>query len=70
MCLLSNFRHILLFLTLWTVSHQAPMSMGFSRQEYWSGFSHHPPGDLPGPGVKQASRVAPALEANYLLLNH
>ena len=70
MCLLSIFSHVLLFLALWTVFHQAPVSMGLSRQEYLSGFSHHPPGDLPSPEIKQASRVAPALEANPLLLSH
>ena len=37
------------FATLWTVAHQAPLSMGFSRQEYWSGLPRPPPGDLPGP---------------------
>ena len=52
MCLLSNFRHILLFLTLWTVSHQAPMSMGFSRQEYWSGLPFPTLWDLPDPGIE------------------
>ena len=39
-----------LFVTPWTVAHQAPLSMGFSRQEYWSGLPWPPPGDLPDPG--------------------
>ena len=39
-------------LTLWTVAHQAPLSMGFSRQEYWSGLPCPPPGDLPDPGTE------------------
>ena len=41
--------------TLWTVAHQAPLSMGFSRQEYWSGLPCPPPGDLPDPGIKLGS---------------
>ena len=44
---LSCFRPVQLFVTLWTVAHQAPLSMGFSRQEYWSGLSCPPPMDLP-----------------------
>ena len=38
--------------TLWSVAHQAPLSMGFSWQEYWSGLTFLPPGDLPRPGIK------------------
>ena len=45
--------------TPWTVAHQAPLSMGFSWQEYWSGLPFPPPGDLPGPGIEPAT---PALE--------
>ena len=41
--------------TLWTVAHQAPLSMGFLRQEYWSGLPFPSPGDLPDPGIKTAS---------------
>ena len=41
--------------TLWTVACQAPLSMGFSRQEYWSGLPCPPPGDLPNPGIKHRS---------------
>ena len=44
-----------LFATLWTVGHQAPLSMGFFRQEYWSGLPCPPPGDLPDPGMEPAS---------------
>ena len=43
---------IRLFATPWTVARQAPLSMGFSRQEYWSGFPSPSPGDLPNPGIK------------------
>ena len=44
-----------LFATLWTVAHQAPLFMGFSRQEYWSGLPCPPPGNLPDPGIKPVS---------------
>ena len=47
----------------WTVAHQAPVSMGFSRQEYWSGLPFPSPGDLPNPGIKPRS---PALQAEAL----
>ena len=43
----------------WTVTHQAPLSMGFSRQEYWSGLPCPPPGDLLHPGIKSASLMPP-----------
>ena len=52
-----------LFATLWSVAHQVPLSMGFSRQEYWSGLPFPSPGDLPDPGIKPQS---PALEADAL----
>ena len=47
MHMLSRFSHVQLFAMLWTVAHQAPLSMGFSRQEYWNGLPFPPPGDLP-----------------------
>ena len=56
-----------LFATLWTVARQAPLSMGFSRQEYWSGLPCLPPGDLPDPGTEPAS---PELQADSLPLSH
>ena len=43
------------FATPWTVAHQAPLSMKFPRQEYWSGLPFPTPGDLPGPGIESAS---------------
>ena len=52
------------FATLWTVSPQAPLSMEFSQQEYWSGLPCPPPGDLPDPGIKPRF---PALQADSLL---
>ena len=62
--MLSCFSHVQLFLTLWTVAHQATLAMGFSRSEYWSGLlSFPPPGDLPDPEVEPRS---PALQADSL----
>ena len=55
--------HVRLFVTQWTAAHQALQSMGFSRQEYWSGLPFPSPGDLPDPGIKPRS---PALEADAL----
>ena len=52
-----------LFATPWTVAHQAPPSMGFSRQEYWSGLPFSSPGDLPDPGIEPRS---PAIQADAL----
>ena len=57
--------HIQLFVTLWTVAHQAPLSMGFSRQEYWSGLLCPPPGDLPDPGIEPTSLTSPALAGRF-----
>ena len=57
-----------LFVTLWTVSHQAPLSKGFFRQEYWSGSPVPPPGDLPNPGIEPASPVSHG--AGSLLVGH
>ena len=51
-----------LFATPQTVAHQAPLSMGFSRQEYWSGLPFAPPGDLPHPGIEPTSAVSLALQ--------
>ena len=54
-CVQSPFSCVQLFVTLWTVAHQAPLSMGFSRQEYWSRLPCPPPGDLPDPRIKPVS---------------
>ena len=59
--------HVQLFATPWTVAHQAPLSMEFSRPEYWSGFPVHSPGDLPDPGTEPQS---PALQADFYHLSH
>ena len=53
-----------------TIAHQAPLSMGFSRQEYWGGLPCPPPGDLPDPGIETVSPASPALQTNSLLLRH
>ena len=63
--MLSCFSCVRLFATLWTVACQAPRSMRFSRQEYWSGLACLPPGDLPNPGIKLASLTSPALAAGF-----
>ena len=60
---LSCFSCVQLFVTPWTVAHQAPLTMGFSRQGYWSGLPCPPPGNLPDPGIKPGCPVLP-------LLNH
>ena len=49
----------------WTVAHQAPLCVGFSRQEYWSGLPRPPPGDLPDPGMEHESPMIPALQILY-----
>ena len=63
-CVLSHFRYVQVCATLWTVAHQAPLSMGFSRQEYWSGLPC-PPGDLPHPGIKPMSLTSPVLGVGF-----
>ena len=64
-CMLSHFSHVRLFETLWTVAHQGPLSMGFSRQEYWSGLPCPPPGNLPDPGIEPMSLMSPALATRF-----
>ena len=59
---LNCFSHIRLFVTLWTVAHQAPLSIGFFWQEYWSGLSYPPPADIPNPWIKPSSPTSPALQ--------
>ena len=57
--------HVRLFVTPWTIAHQAPLSMGFPRQEYWSELPFPPPEDLPDPRIKPASPVFPALTSRF-----
>ena len=59
----SRSRRVQLFVPAWTVAHQAPPSMGFPRQEYWSGYPFPSPGDLPNLGIKPES---PALQADSI----
>ena len=58
-CIFSRFSCVWLLATPWIVFHQAPLSMGFSRQEYWSGLPWPPPGDLPDPGIECTSPTMP-----------
>ena len=59
--------HVWLFATPWTVARQAPLSMGFPRQEYWSGLPFPSPGDLPNPRIKPSSPISPALAIKVYL---
>ena len=62
----SHFSCVQLFVTSWTVvAHQAPLSMGFSRQEYWSGLPFPSPGDLPDPGIELMSPGSPTLQVGF-----
>ena len=54
-----------LFATLWTVAHQAPLSMGFSCHDYWCGLLFPPPGDLPNTGIEPLSLMSPALAGRF-----
>ena len=69
-CVLSYFSRVQLFATPWTIACQAPLSMGFSRQEYWRGLPFPSWGDLPSLGIQPESPVAPALQMDSLLLSH
>ena len=65
--MLSCFSHVWFFVTPWTVAHQAPLSMGLSRQEYWSGLPCPPPGDLPDPGIETAVPTSCALAGGLFI---
>ena len=62
-----HFSHVRFFVTLWTVSHQAPLSMEFSRQEYWSGLPCPPPGNLSNSGFEPMSLMSPALAGRFFI---
>ena len=64
------FNHVWLFATPWTVAHQAPLSVGFFRQEYWSRLPFPPRGDLPDPGIEPSSPKSPALQVDSLPLSY
>ena len=61
-CVLSR---VQLSVTPWTVARQAPLSMRFSRQEYWGGLPFPPPGNLPNPGIEPSSLMSPALAGGF-----
>ena len=61
----SMLSHLGLSVTPWTAAHQAPLSMGFLRQEYWNGLPFPPQGNLPNPGIKPQSPTAPALAGTF-----
>ena len=63
--MLSHVSNLHLFVTLWTVAHQASLSVGFSRQEYWSGLPFPPPGDLSNPRIETASPESPASACRF-----
>ena len=65
--MLSHLSHAQLFASSWILACLAPLSLGLSRQEYWSGLLCPPPGDLPNPGTEL---VSPVSQVNYLRLNH
>ena len=58
--------YVQLFVTPWTVAYQAPLSMGFSGQDYWSGLPFSFPGDLPNPGIEPTSLAPPTLAGGFL----
>ena len=64
-CMLSHFSSVQLFANPWTVASQAPLSMGFFRQGYWSRFPCPPPGNLPDPGIEPVSLMSSALAGGF-----
>ena len=62
---LSHFSRVWLFVVLWTIAHQGSLSVGFSRQDYWSRLPFPSPGDLPKPGIKPVSPAFPALQVDF-----
>jgi len=67
MGMLNCFSPVWLCVILWTTSCQAPLLMGFSKQEYWGGLPCPPPGDLPDPGIKPVSLMSPALASRFFI---
>ena len=67
-CVLNYFGHVQFLVTLWTVAHQVPLSMGFSRQGYWSRLPCPPPEGLPNPGIKPMFLLSPALACGLFTL--
>ena len=69
-CMLSHVRYVRFFVILWIVAHQAPLSMGFSRQEYFSELPCPPPGNFHNTVIELASSVSSAFQVDSLPLNH
>ena len=67
-CVLAKSPQLCLFAIPWTVACQAPLSMGFSRQEYWSGMPCPTPGHLPNPGIEPASLMSPELSDRFFTI--
>ena len=67
--MLTHFSHVQLYVTLWAVTHQALLSMGFSKQEYWCGLPCPPPGDLLDPGTEPTSLMLPTLAGRFFTIN-
>ena len=64
-CICAQCSHVPLFAAPWTIAHQAPLSMGFPKQEYWIGLLFLSPGDRPDPGIKPTPLASPALVDKY-----
>ena len=67
MCLVTSVESDSLQTTLWTLARQAPLSLGFSQQEYWDGLLFPPPRGLPGAGIKYVSPASLALKAGFFI---
>ena len=64
-CVLRCFSHVQLFAIQWSIVYQAPLSMGLSKQEYWSGLPCPPPGYIPDPGIEPLSQASPVLAGRF-----
>ena len=64
-----SFSHVRLFVVPWIVGHQAPLFMGFSRQEYWTGLPSPPPMNLPDSGIEPVSLKSPALAGGFFTIS-
>ena len=69
-CMLNHFSCVQLFVTPWSVARQAPLFLGFSKKEYWSGLPGPPPGDPPDPEIEPTYPAAPASQVESSLLSH
>jgi len=69
MCMRSHFSCVWFFVTPWTIDLQGLLSMGFSRQEYWSGLPCPPIGDLHNPGIEPTSGTSPTLAGKFFIIN-